>query len=34
MKKSEVYHLAQIAVVATTAISVESKIEVLYDLFI
>lgn len=29
MKKSEAYHLAQIAVVATPAISVESKIEVL-----
>ena len=33
MKKSEVYHLAQIAVVATPAISVESKIEVLRVLF-
>ena len=33
MKKSEAYHLAQIAVVATPAISVESKIEVLRVLF-
>jgi hypothetical protein len=29
MKKSELYHLAQIAVIATPTISVESKIEVL-----
>ena len=29
MKKSELYHLAQIAVITTTTISVESKIEVM-----
>jgi hypothetical protein len=29
MKKSELYHLAQIAVIATPTISVESKIEVM-----
>ena len=29
MKKSEAYHLAQIAVIATNTISVESKIEVM-----
>lgn len=29
MKKSEAYHLAQIAVIATPTISVESKIEVM-----
>ena len=29
MKKSEVYYLAQIAVIATPTISVESKIEVM-----
>lgn len=33
MKKSELYHLAQIAVIATATISVESKIEVLRELF-
>lgn len=29
MKKSEAYHLAQIAVIATNTISVESKIEIM-----
>lgn len=33
MKKSELYHLAQIAVITTATISVESKIEVLRELF-
>ena len=33
MKKSELYHLAQIAVIATPTISVESKIEVMRVLF-
>jgi hypothetical protein len=33
MKKSELYHLAEVAVITTNTISVESKIEVLRVLF-